>query len=310
MNGEEDMKDISRQFATLLLACLATLWAALASADGLERIRSSGTINFGYMPDAAPFSGQQGQQVDGYSVELCRQLAGKLKEQLGIGELQMRFQPVQYDRWTQAVKAGQIDLFCTPAAETASMRQEVSFSVPVYTAGLGVLVSEDAPATLLAVLNGEVAHSGPTWRATINRGLANHTFAVVDRGVTEAWVREKLNLLGVIATVITVETYEEGVQLVLDGKADAFFSERMLLKQYVEKLPGGDTLQVLDRVFDFVPVGLALARGDEDLRLQVDVALSELYRSGAVARVYREYLGEPGDTASLLFKVYPLPKDR
>lgn len=310
MNGEQDMKVIPLKFASLLLACLAMLLPAWATADVLERVRSTSTISMGYMPDAAPFSSQQGQQVDGYSVELCRLVAGKLKTGLGLSELEIRFQPVSYDKWQDAVQSGQVDLFCTPAPGTATSRQKVSFSVPVYTGGLGVLVSREAPETLLAVLNGEAAHTGPTWRATINRGLANHTFAVVKGGVSEAWVRDKLRLLGVISTVVSVGTYEEGVQLVADGKADAFFSERMLLKQYLQKLPKGEQLMVLERIFDFVPVGLGMPRGDEDLRLQVDVALSELYHSGELQQVYRKYLGEPGDMASILFKVYALPMDR
>ncbi len=309
MNGEQDMKVISVRFASLLFACLAVLLPAWANADTLERVRASNSINLGFMPDAAPFSSQQGQQVDGYSVELCRQVAGKLKTALGLSELQVRFQPVSYGKWLDAVKSGQVDLFCTPSPATAKLRQDVSFSVPIYTGGLGVLVSSEAPASLLAVLNGEVAHTGPTWRATYNRGLANHTFAVVKGGVSEAWVLDKLRLLGVIASVKSVATYEEGVQLVADGEADAFFSERMLLKQYLQKMPGGERLTVLERIFDFVPVSLAMARGDEDLRLQVDVALSELYHSGELAQIYRKYLGEPGEMASTLFKVYPLPMD-
>lgn len=299
----------SSRLAGLLLAGLAWLAPAWATAGALERMRSSAVINLGYLADAAPFSSQQGARVDGYSIELCRQLAGKLQGALGLGELRLNFQALAQDAWPAALQSGQVDLHCTPAPASARLRGLVSFSVPVYTGGLGVLVAQDAPASLLAVLNGEAAHSGPTWRATLNRGLARHSFAVVEGGVGEAWVRGKLNQLGVIATVITVASYGEGVQLVREGRADAFFSERMLLKQLLSQAPDGARLQVLERIFEFVPVSLGLARGDEELRLQVDVALSELYRSGALLQSYRQYLGEPGETASLLFKVYPLPQD-
>ena len=296
-----------RALLGLLLALSLPSWAG---ADTLERIRSSATFNLGYQTNTAPFSSRQGERVDGYSIELCRLLAGQLKNALELDDLQLRFQALAHDQWPAALKAGQVDLFCTPAAATATLRQTVSFSVPVYTGGLGVLVARDAPSSLLNVLNGQAAHSGPTWRATVNRGLSRHSFAVVEGGVSEAWVHEQLNRLGVIASVLTVPTYTEGVQWVLAGKADAFFSERMLLKQYLSQLAGGERLQVLDRVFELVPVSLAMARGDEDLRLQVDRALSELYRSGALLQTYRRYLGELGETERLLFKVYALPRDR
>lgn len=294
-----------RALLALLLALSLPAWG-----DGLQRIRSSGTINLGYLADTAPFSSQQGDKVDGYSIELCRQLAGQLKSQLGLSELTPRFQALAHEQWQAAVQGGQVELFCTPEPASATLRQALDFSVPIYTGGLGVVVARDAPSSLLAVLNGETAHSGPKWRATLNRGLAKHSFAVVEGGVSEAWVRRQLSRLGVIATVISVPTYKAGVEAVQGGKADAFFSERMLLRQYLSQLPGGERMRVLDRVFEVVPVSLAMARGDQELRLQVDMALSELYHSGALLQTYRQYLGEPGEAEALLLKAYPLPRDR
>jgi hypothetical protein len=46
----------------------------------------------------------------------------------------------------------------------------------------------------IAALNGQVKHSGPQWRATINRGLIRQRFAVIGDSVAEQWVRGKLRL--------------------------------------------------------------------------------------------------------------------
>ncbi|MNG17980.1 Bacterial extracellular solute-binding protein, family 3 [compost metagenome] len=130
---------------------------------------------------------------------------------------------------------------------------------------------------------------------------------VTKGGATEAWVRDKMRLLGVIATLVTVDNHEEGVQLVAEGKADAFFSERMLLQNYLAKNKAAGDMMVLERIFEFAPVAMALERNDEDFRLLVDTALSEAYRSGALEQIYQKNLGEPGDVAKMLFKVYALP---
>ena len=161
---------------------------------------------------------------------------------------------------------------------------------------------------MLKVLNGEVAHSGPTWRATVNRGLANHTYAVKQGEATEAWIRKQQRMLGVVATVVTVSSQEEGVQLVAEGKADAFFSERMVLKNYLAKRDDASDMQVLERIYEFAPVAMALTRGDEDFRLLVDTALSKAQRSGELEQIYGRYFGEPGDMVKALFKVYALPE--
>ncbi|MFP6862528.1 amino acid ABC transporter substrate-binding protein [Pseudomonas sp.] len=290
----------------LLLACLLVL-PLLASASTLERVRSSNSLTLGYLPDIAPFSSQQGGQPSGYAIELCEQVAAHIKSELGLADLQVRYQTVDEAESIAAVSSGSIDILCSPTLETLRERRVVSFSLPIYTAGLAALVREDASPALINVLNGKVAHSGPTWRATINRGLANHTYAVTEGGATEAWVRQQQNQLGVVATLVTVANPEQGVQLVADGKADAFFSERILLQNYLAKNKDANEMRVLERIYEFAPVAMALARSDEDLRLLVDTALSESYRSGELEKIYRRHLGEPGEMVEVLFKVYALP---
>ncbi|WP_394235325.1 amino acid ABC transporter substrate-binding protein [Pseudomonas anguilliseptica] len=291
----------------LLLACLLAL-PPLASASTLERVRSSNSLTLGYLPDIAPFSSQQGGQPSGYAIDLCGQVAAHIKSELGLADLQVRYQAVEEAESIAAVSAGSIDILCSPTLETLTERKAVSFSLPIYTAGLAALVREDASPALVNVLNGKVAHSGPTWRATINRGLANHTYAVTEGGATEAWVRQQQNQLGVVATLVTVANPEQGVQLVADGKADAFFSERILLQNYLAKNKDASEMRVLERIYEFAPVAMALARDDEDLRLLVDTALSESYRSGELENIYRRHLGEPGEMVKVLFKVYALPR--
>ncbi len=143
----------------------------------------------------------------------------------------MRYQPVTVYEQVSAVSQGKVDILCTPTPPTLERRKTISYAIPIYTAGLSVVVRKDAPESLLNVLNGKVANSGPTWRASINSGLANHTYATIEGGVTEDWIRERMRLLGVIASLVTVANNDEGIKLVADGKADAFFAERMLLKK-------------------------------------------------------------------------------
>lgn len=290
-----------------MLLCLLLALPQLATANTLERLRASNSITLAFVPDVAPFSSQQGEQVSGYGIELCRRIAQKIQTELGASELKLNFLAVEDAQKLAFMGAGKADLLCTPSPESLVARQVMSFSVPVYTAGLGVLVREDAPQTLLAVLSGQPAHSGPTWRATVNRGLAQHTYVSMRGGVTQAWILEKVRRLGVVVQLLTVEDYDQGVELISSGQADAFFSERMFLEHYLKTHSGTEQLQVLPRIFESVPVALGVQRGDEDFRLLVDTALSELYRSGELERLYSEHLGKPGEAEQALFKVYALP---
>lgn len=291
----------------LLLAGLLALLSMLAGAQTLERVRASNTFAMGYLPDLAPFSSEEGGQASGYAIDLCRKIAERVQSGLGLGDLKVIYRAMETGKVIDAISAGQIDLFCTPTPETLERRKSVSFSRPVYTAGLSVVVRKDAPPSLVSALNGEAVHTGPTWRATINQGLANHTFAAIEGGVTEDWVRDKMRRLGVIATLITVDSHEKGAQMVAEGKADAFFSERMVLQSYLNTHDTAGSMMVLDRIFEIAPVSMALARGDEDFRLLVDTVLSEMYRSGELGQLHTRYFGEPGEMLKILTRVYALP---
>lgn len=292
---------------SLLLAGLFALLPLLAGADTLERVRSSNAITLGYTPDLEPFSGEEGGKVGGYAIDLCLKIADKVKTGLGLSDMQVRYQTLAADQAIDAITSATVDIFCTPTPETLERRKLVSYSVPVYTAGLSAVVRKDAAPSLVNALNGEAVHTGPTWRATINQGLANHTFAAIKGGVTEDWVRDKLRRLGVIATLVQVDDHKQGMQMVAEGKASAFFAERMLLQNDLQEHQAAAQMMVLDRIFEIAPVSMAFARGDEDFRLLVDTVISEMYQSGEMEQLHTRYFGEPGDMLKIMFRVYALP---
>lgn len=288
-------------------ACALALLPILAQADLLEQVRARNTLTLGYLPDFAPFSAQQGDTAKGYAIDLCQKVAEHVKATLALPDLQVRYQPVALADEIKAVSSGQVDLLCTPTVATLERRKSVSFSIPVYTAGVTAVVRKDAPAPLLNVLNGKPANEGPTWRATLNRGLTNQTFAVVAGGVTEQWVRQQLQTLGVIATVIAVPSNEAGIEAVAQGKAHAFFSARMLLKNLLAQHTDDEGLMLVERIYEYAPVSMVLPRDDEDFRLLVDTVISEMYRSGEIEQAYGKYLGGTSKSIKKMFKLYALP---
>lgn len=306
-SGNRDMNVKLIKTIHLFFVGLLGLMPLMAGANTLERVRASNTFTLGYLPDFAPFSIQAGDKATGYAIDLCLKIADKVKADLGLQGLQVRYQAVTDSEKMSAVSSGKVDILCTPTPPTLQERKIVSFSVPVYTAGLSAVVREDASEPLMNVLNGKVAYTGPTWRATVNHGLSNQTYATIAGGVTEAWIRQKMQLLGVVATLVTVPNVDAGIKLVAEGKVDAFFAERMMLKNLLSTHYAAANLILLDRIFEYAPTAMAVDRNDENFRLLVDTALSEMYRSGEIEQAYDKYLGGIGDLGKKLFKVYALP---
>ena len=294
----------------LLLALvmqLLSIWADPVRAQTLARIQQSGQVSLGFLADQPPFSFQASDgKPGGYAVDLCGAVVDSLKARLQFPELRVKYVRVTRANGLDMVESGQVDVLCAAVPETLKARERVSFSIPIYVGGLGVVVRADAPPALKRVLNGEVARTGPTWRATINGGLQNRSYAVLAGSPAESLVRERITTMGVIAKVVPVKTYEAAVGMLERGQVDALFGDRATLTTLAVGRNQTE-LEVLDRRFTLDPAGLVIQRSDENFRLAVDAALSGLYRSGAVLTTYSRHFGEPTETARLLFQAYGLP---
>ena len=81
--------------AVFAVACLALGGASAASAATLDRIKETGHIKLGYLPDARPFTFKNDAgAADGYGVGLCQEIVGRLKAQLALPELTADWVPV------------------------------------------------------------------------------------------------------------------------------------------------------------------------------------------------------------------------
>lgn len=299
------MRNVKFIFSSMLSFIFAVVLPATGFAQTLERIQGSGIITLGFVEGQSPFSSASEDGASGYAIDLCLRAVDEAKAKLSMPKLEVNYRPAaNVETGLHQLEEAQIDLLCGAVTDTLKRRERVSFSIPIYNGGTGVVIQKDAPRDLRRVLAGKVAHEGPVWRSTINRGLSNQTYAVHKGTTDEKWVRDQIATLGVVATVVEVDNHYEGVALVAEGKVDAFFADRVVLEELVKSHTDAKNLEVLDRYFNFQPLAIAVAHGDDDMRLVVDTALSQLYLSDEFEKVFSKYLESPGDFTLKLFKVY------
>lgn len=273
----------------------------------LDRVRVSGKLNIAYRSDARPlaFRDEAGKAA-GYTVDLCRHVADAVKAELHLGSLDVNWVPVTGAAGVDEVRKGRADLLCADLA-TLSAREHIAFSIPVFPAGVGAVLRTDAPERLREVLAGGAPRARPLWRGSA-AALEQRTFAVVEDSPVAAWLAGRIDTFKVIAKVANVGSVEDGVQRVLDGEADVFFGERNVLLDAASRSSGADNLKVIARQFSVEPIAIGLARGDEDLRLVVDRALSRLLRSDDFETLYTQWFGTPEQNAFVFLRGSALPE--
>jgi len=294
------------QTAVSLIAALIALAAfagPVSAAGTLDKIRQSGKIALGYRAEAQPFSYRDDQgNPAGYSVALCQAIADGLKTDLGLANLSIEWVPVTIDDRFSAVQQGKVDLLCSAETETLSQRKEVSFSLPIYPSGIGALLAADTPPELQEILERGSPPTKPIWRGSPARTLLEaQTFSVVANTRAVDWLRERADAFDIDAKIVPVDSYDAGVQRLIDGTSDVLFGEATLLAA-AKRSPGARDLTLLNRRFTNEPIALVLARGDEDFRLAVDQKLSQLMRSDSFRSLYSRWFGEFDQSTARFFR--------
>jgi ABC-type amino acid transport substrate-binding protein len=256
-----------------------------AAAQTLERIRDSGVLKIGYREDAAPYSYKNAiGQPAGYTVALCQAVATDIADEVGLAELAVEYVPVGTSDRFSALQQGRIDLLCGATTATLARRELIDFSVPTFIDGAGVLLPADGPDSFA--------------------GLAGQNVGVRAATTTEEALRNTLRRQGMEATVVPVDSHEDGLARLEAGEIAAYFADQAILIFLISGSQAPNDLKVGEGQFTLEPYALGMQRGDDDFRLAVDASLSRLYRSGEVDRIFRNSFGANATQSEILRALY------
>ena len=198
----------------------------------------------------------------GVSVELAYELGKVLGKKVIIRN-------TAFDGLIPALKSGKIDLIISSMTITDERRKSVDFSDPYLSTGLCLLVAKNLSVNSVADLD------KPGMTVAVKKGTTGHTYA------TQRIKNAKLLVLDKEAAAVLE---------VVQGKADAFIYDQMSTYQNWKK--NRDTTRALLNPFQVEKWGIALRKGDEQLKGQVNSFLKSFREQGGFERLGDTYLKE------------------
>ena len=288
------MRELGGKYLCAAFVALTMLmtgfFTGTASAGALDRISQEKAIRIAYREDAPPFSYKDkiGEPV-GFMVDLCREVAKKLADQLQVASLNVVYVPVTAANRFEAIEQQKADLLCEPTSATLSRRKIVDFSIPTFVDGASLMIRADGPHDLKAMAGKKIGVLGGT--------------------TTEQSLRDSLKAAGITSDIIPAKTHAEGVALLDEGKISAYFADRSILVSLINHSKAPGKVMLAENYLSVEPYALALPRGDEEFRLAVDRALSHIYRGGEIGPLFKRTFGEanPGQVLGTLYLVTGLP---
>ncbi len=241
----------------------------------LQRIKETGKIRIGY-GQTAPFSfPSDNGEVMGYSIDLCRRVAEKLRARLNMDSIEIEFLPRTPSNRIQLLKEGTIDIECNSSTNTAERRKSVIFAVShFYGATRYVSLAKNNLKTL-ADLKGR--------SVSVALGTVNVS------EINEANRSKRLNI-----SVVPVESLQAAFDMVADGQVSAFAMDEVLLSTMIARSAHPDDYAISDEfVTELQPIGFMMRLGDTEFAAAVNESLGEIYKSPEMVDIYNKWFEQP-----------------
>ena len=264
-----------RRFAivALLLVTSSVLPTIAQAGDTLRRIIDFNTLNVGMSADQPPMNTRNRQGgLMGFDVDLARAMAAAMRVKLEI-------KVMPFGELMEALERDEIDMIISGMAITPARTEKVSFVGPYMMSGKSIR-------TRFAVL-AEVSEAGEFNRSELRLlSLKNSTSTTFIREVApEAGLTE-------------VTHYDEAVQLIIDGKADALVADLPICVLSVLRYPDAG-LVTLDQPLTVEPQGIAISKDDSQFLNLVENYLDAYAKIGVLTKLRKKWLEEKAWIAEL-----------
>ena len=264
-----------RRWIVFLLTALVVTgcqWAgAMASGTGssdarLSDILASGVLRVAVSPDRPPLTlkDRQGATV-GFDVDIVRALATAMG-------LELRLEEVPFAELIPSIQSRRADLAISGLTMTPERNARVAFAGPYFVSGMSVLSRSHA---ITDVENPEALN------------LADRRYAALTSSTSAKFIGDVLPR----AQLVTVADYDTGIQMVIDGKADALFADHLVCSVAVWRHPEAG-LSTLATPFTVEPFGIAVPPDAPLLLNLVQNYLTTLDHTGLLASYKAKWLAD------------------
>ena len=257
--------------ALILLATGATAQTSEGLSSALGRIKNAHVVHLGYRESSPPFSFlDQANRPIGYSLELCEAIVDEIAIEVDDGDLRIEYVKVTPEDRIQAVLQNRIDLECGSTTANAERSKQVAFSPLMFVAGTRLMVPKASHVQSVTDLKGKTV--------VVTKGTTN------EQAMHNA---DKKFALGL--NIVTSPDHEQSYQMLVDGKADAFATDDILLYGLIARHKSQDKFRVTGDFLSYDPYGIMFQKGDPQLAAVVERAFRKLGSGHDLIPLYEKW---------------------
>jgi glutamate/aspartate transport system substrate-binding protein len=257
--------------ASLLATAAVAQTASEALSPTLAKIKKTGAVQLGYRESSPPFSflDQSGRPI-GYSLELCEAIVEEIGAEVDDANLKIGYVKVTSDDRIQAVLDNKVDLECGSTTANAERAKQVAFSPLMFVAGTKLMVPTASAISAITDMKGKTV--------VVTKGTTN------EQAMHNADKKYSLGL-----KVITAPDHEQSWQTLVDGKADAFATDDILLYGLIARHKAQGQFKVVGDYLSYDPYGIMFRKGEPQLAAVVERTFRKLGSGRDLIPLYNKW---------------------
>ena len=260
---------------SLAAGLLATAAFAQGGSEGLSptlaAIKTAHVVRLGYRESSPPFSFlDQANRPIGYSLELCEAVVDEIGIEVDDPNLRIDYVKVTSDDRIQAVLQNKIDLECGSTTANAERAKQVAFSPLMFVAGTKLMVPKASGISAASDLKGKTV--------VVTKGTTN------EQAMHNVDKKQSLGL-----TIVTSPDHEQSYQMLVDGKADAFATDDILLYGLIARHKSQDKFRVVGDYLSYDPYGIMFRKGEPQQAAVVERAFRKLGSNRDLIPLYNKW---------------------
>ena len=212
--------------------------------------------------------------IVGYAFEVCRAVGESVKKRLNMPDLKIRYQPVTSANRIPLIQNGTVDIECGSTTNSLVRQRQAAFGISYFGIQVSAAVNKNSGIRSFKDLDGK--------NVTVTAGTTSVA-------LLKAYEKKE----GIRTRILMTKDFAESMQLVANGRADAFILDDVLLAGQIANLSNPEDFMILDASLSKEPYGPMFRKDDPQFKALVDETILEMIRSGRLAELYKTWFEKP-----------------
>jgi ABC-type amino acid transport substrate-binding protein len=238
-----------------------------SSSPVMDRIVARGELRVGISGDMPPMNLlTKDDKIIGMDVDVATMIADAMGVRLSL-------QRIDFKGLLPALESGSIDMIVSNMTMTPDRNLKAAFVGPYFNSGKAFLTKRSS----IAQAKGLPDINNPQYTFVALKGSTSET--VIRKGAPQA-------------KLLTAATQNDGIQMVIDGKADGMIADYPICVVAVYRNPEAGLVSVVAPI-TYEPIGIAVPKGDPHLLNWLGNFLHSLEKAGYMHDLREKWFAQP-----------------